>query len=62
MNDEDLRKIEVLSLNIKTDLCILKNAMKNNHNNTLEIGDLISFVERTYSTSDEVLNIFVKAE
>lgn len=61
MTDEDLRKIESFTININTDLCILKNAMKNNDNNTLEIGDLILFVERIYNISEEIINIFVTA-
>lgn len=35
MTDEELSKMEVLTININTDLCILKNAMKNNENNNL---------------------------
>ena len=61
MTDEELFKIESFAININTDLCILKNAMKNNDDNNLEIGDLILFVERIYNTTDEILNIFVKA-
>lgn len=61
MTDEELFKIESLAININTDLCILKNAMKNNDDNNLEIGDLIHFVERIYNKTDEILNIFVEA-
>lgn len=61
MTDEELFKIESFAININTDLCILKNAMKNNDNNNLEIGDLISFVERIYNISEEVINVFVSA-
>lgn len=58
MTDEELLNIEILSINISTDLCILKNAMKNNDNNNLEIDDLILFVERIYNISEEIMNIF----
>lgn len=61
MTDEELSKIEYLTIDINTDLCILKNAMKNNDHNNLEIGDLISFVERIYNITDEIINIFVNA-
>lgn len=61
MTDEEIFKIESFAININTDLCILKNAMKNNDNNNLEIDDLISFVEKIYNISDEIIKIFVKA-
>lgn len=60
MTDEELFKIESLAININTDLCILKNAMKNNDNNNLKIDDLILFVERIYNSSDDIINVFIQ--
>ena len=61
MNAEELAKVEVLSLDINTDLCILKNAMTNPDNNDLLISDLVNFVEKIYKASDEMRNVFINA-
>lgn len=58
MTDEELSKIEILSININTDLCILKNAMTNQEND-LRIDDLTDFVEKIYTASNEMRNVFV---
>lgn len=61
MNNDELSKIELLSVDINTDLCILTNAMRNSDNNNLEIDDLILFVDRIYNSSNEMRNIFVNS-
>lgn len=61
MNQEELRKAEILSTDINTDLCILKNAIKNSDNNNLHMSDLIDFIERIYKTSDEMRNVFINS-
>lgn len=60
MNQEELSKIEILSIDINTDLCILKNAMAN-PDNDLVIDDLIGFIERIYNASNEMRNVFVNS-
>lgn len=60
MTDEELGKIEILSININTDLCILKNAMTNQEND-LHITDLTDFVEKIYKASNEIRNVFVNS-
>lgn len=61
MNNDELSKIEVLSIDINTDLCILINAMKNTDDNNLEIDDLILFVDRIYSTSNKIIKVFINS-
>lgn len=61
MNQEELRKAEILSVDINTDLCILKNAIKNSDNNNLQMSDLIDFIEKIYKISDEMRNIFINS-
>lgn len=61
MNNDELSKIEVLSIDINTDLCILISAMKNSDNNILEIDDLIVFVDRIYSASNEMRDVFINS-
>lgn len=61
MNQEEISKVEILSIDINTDLCILINAMKNSDDNNLEIDDLILFVDRIYKASNEMRNIFVNS-
>jgi hypothetical protein len=61
MNEEELSQIEVLSIDINTDLCILKNAMTNPDDNTLVMDDLVDFVAKIYKTSDEMRNVFVNS-
>ncbi len=61
MNQEELSKIEVLSIDINTDLCILKNAMTNPDDNDLAIDDLIDFVERIHKASNEMRSVFVNS-
>ena len=61
MNQEDLSQIEILSIDINTDLNILKNAMSNPDDNTLVMDDLVDFVERIYKMSDEMRKVFVNS-
>lgn len=61
MNSEELSKVEILSIDINTDLCILKNAMKNGDDNDLQTEDLVDFVEKIYRQSSEMRTIFVNS-
>lgn len=61
MNSDELSKIELLSIDINTDLCILTNAMKNSDNPDLQVLDLIDFVERIYKASNEMRTVFVNS-
>lgn len=61
MNNDELSKIENLSIDMNTDLCILKNAMVNPDDNNLEIDDLICFVGRIYELSNEMRDVFVNS-
>lgn len=61
MNQDEINKVEVLSVDINTDLCILKNAMMNSDDNNLEIDDLICFVVRIYKLSNEMRNVFINS-
>lgn len=54
MNQDEINKMEDLALNLNTDLCILKNALKNGDDNDLELTDLVDFVEKMYQVSDEL--------
>lgn len=58
MNIKELSKVELLSIDINTDLCILKNAIINPADNDLHISDLVDFVEKIYNASNEMRNIF----
>lgn len=58
MNQEEHSKIEILSIDINTDLCILKNAIKNNDGNDLLISDLTDFVDKIYKSSNEMREVF----
>lgn len=60
MNQDKINKLQILSLELNTDLCILKNAIKNGDNNDLNISDLIDSIEKTYTMSDEIRKIVVE--
>lgn len=60
MNREELDKVESLSIDINTNLCILKNAMTNSDCNDLQIYDLIDFVRRIYDSSNKMREVFFK--
>lgn len=57
MNEDEINKLQILSLNLNTDLCILKNAIKNGDDNDLHISDLIDSIEKTHKISDEIMKI-----
>lgn len=61
MNQEELSQIEILSIDIHTYLCILKNAMANPDDNDLVIDDLIDFVGKIYKMSAEMRDVFVNS-
>lgn len=61
MNNEELSKLEILSIDINTDLCILKNAMKNDDDNDLQTDDLVDFVEKIYNLSNEMRAVFINS-
>lgn len=54
MHENEIHKLQILSLELNTDLCILKNAVKNEDENDLHISDLVDFVEKIYKMSDEI--------
>lgn len=60
MNQDEINKLQILSLELNTDLCILKNAIKNGDDNDLHISDLIDSIEKTYKMSDEIRKIVVE--
>lgn len=60
MNQEEQIKVEILSVDINTNLCILKNAIINHDENDLQISDLINFVKRIYNSSNEMRDVFFK--
>lgn len=57
MNQDEIDKLERLALDLNTDLCILKNAVRNDDDNDLHISDLIVFLKRMYKISDEIMKI-----
>ena len=57
MNQDEVSKLQSLSLDLNTNLCILKNAVMNNEENDLYISDLIVFLKRMYKISDEIMKI-----
>lgn len=61
MNKEEFAKVEILSIDLNTDLCILKNAMKNGDDNDLQMDDLVDFMEKIYKLSKEMRDVFVNS-
>lgn len=57
MNQDEISKLQRLSLDLNTNLCILKNAVTNNEENDLYISDLIVFLRRMYKISDEIMKV-----
>lgn len=57
MHQDEINKLARLSLDLNTNLCILKNAVINNDENDLSISDLIVFLRRIYQISDEIMDI-----
>ena len=58
MNQEELQKLERLSVIINTDLCILRNAVTNCDENDLQWHDLTDFVNKIYKKSNKMRNFF----
>lgn len=57
MSQDEIHKLQRLSLELNTDLCILKNAVKNQDDNDLHISDLSNFLEKAYKISDKIMKI-----
>jgi hypothetical protein len=57
MNQEEILRLENLAVDLNTDLCILKNAIKNNDDNDLQITDLMDSLEKIYKISNKIREI-----
>lgn len=57
MNEDEIRKLKIAALELNTDLCILKNAIKNGDDNDLHVSDLVDSIEKLYKMSDEIMKI-----
>ncbi len=60
MNQDEINKLQRLSLDLNTDLCILKNAIKNGDDNDLHVSDLANSIENLYTMSDKIRKIVVE--
>lgn len=56
MNEEQIERLDALTLELNNDLAVLKSAVKDNLD--LEVCSLEHFVERIYKDSEEIRNIF----
>ena len=61
MNQEEISKIDELTLYLDTDVRILRNAITNPDNDDLQIFDLVDFIEKISKTSMEIRNIFTSS-
>lgn len=57
MNQQEMQKLDELTLDLNMDLCILKSAVMC-FDDDLEASDLVNFVQKLYKTSNEIRNIF----
>ena len=57
MNQNELRTIDNLTLELNMELCILKSAVFC-FDDDLEVSDLINFTERIYKMSNEIRETF----
>lgn len=57
MNQQEIEKLDELTLDLNMDLCILKSAVTC-FDDDLEISDLINFVQKLYKTSNKIRGIF----
>ena len=58
MNKDELFELERLSVDINTNLRILKNAVTNCDDNDLQWHDLTEFVDKIYEKSNEMGKFF----
>lgn len=56
MNENQIDRLDVLTLELNNDLAVLRSAVKDNLD--LEVCSLEHFVERIYKDSEEIRNIF----
>lgn len=57
MNNQEIQKLDELTLDLNMDLAILNSAVGSFDDN-LQICDLINFVKKIYKNSEEIRNIF----
>lgn len=57
MNQQEIEKLDKLTLDLNMDLCILKSAIMC-FDDDLETNDLVNFVQKLYKTSIEIRSIF----
>ena len=62
MNQEEIERIDELTIDLNTDLRILKNAVTNPDNDDLYMHDLVDFVEKISKISEEVRNVFTASK
>lgn len=57
MNQQEIEKLDELTLDLNMDLCVLKSAVISNSED-LEVSDLTNITERMYKISSEIRDIF----
>lgn len=57
MNQQELQKLDELTLDLNMDLCILKSAIIC-FDDDLKTSDLVNFVQKLYKISNEIRDIF----
>lgn len=58
MNEEEMRKIEIMTFEINMELEILNNALKYMEMEGINVCSISNFVEKLYIKSNEIIRIF----
>lgn len=57
MNQQEIEKLDELTLDLNMDLCVLKSAVAS-LDDDLEVSDLVNIAERIYKISSEIRDVF----